>query len=89
MGITLAWEGCMIVGLSNLRSKPSWGGVSQVTALPREEIYLLVSQSGTVYHPSTGTVISEEDAYCVPECPAIYEIRYHIQRGKLFDRWSW
>jgi len=28
-----------------------------------------------------------EDAHYIPECPAIYEIRYHFQRGGSFDLW--
>ena len=31
MGITLAWEGWMIVRFSNLKPNPSWGGVSSDT----------------------------------------------------------
>lgn len=31
MGITLACEGWIIVCLSNLTPKPSWGGISSVT----------------------------------------------------------
>jgi len=34
-------------------------------------------------------MISEEDAHYVPECPAIYEIWYHIQGGESFDLWLW
>lgn len=56
---------------------------------PRETIYLLVSQGDTINHPSTRTIISEENAYCDPKRPAVYEIRYYVQGGKSFDCWLW
>ena len=42
-----------------------------------------------MYYPSVGTIISEEDAYCIPERPSVYKIRHCIQGGKPFDRWPW